>query len=338
MKPILITGATGFLGQHLVRQLKQTERGRTLRLLCRGSSPWDQDAGIEVVRGDITSREDVRRAVEGTGEIYHLAGFVARNPKNVRQLYEVHIEGTRNICEAMLQHKIEKTVVVSSSGTIAVSPQPVAHNEESGYKHDTIGEWPYYLSKLFAEKLALRYREEYGLPIVVANPSLMLGPGDERNSSTGDVVNFLEGQFLAIPKGGMNFVDARDAAAGLIAAMRRGKPGERYLLGGENWTFRELIHQVGKMTGVRPPKLQPSLGFSLASARLLRKLFPLVGKSFRMDDATIKMSALYWYCDTRKAQTELGFKARDAVLTLKETVEDVQLRLKSQVRSQARKN
>ena len=332
MKPILITGATGFLGQHLVHQLKQTEHGRTLRLLCRGSSPWDQDAGIEVVRGDITSREDVRRAVEGAEEIYHLAGMVARDPKNVRPLYEVHIEGTRNICEAMLQHKTEKVVVVSSSGTIAVGPTPVAHNEESGYKHETIGEWPYYLSKLFAEKLALRYQKQYGLPIVVANPSLLMGPGDERNSSTGDIVNFLEGQILAIPKGGMNFVDARDAAAGLIAAMRRGKPGERYLLGGENWTFRELIHQVGKIAGIRPPKLQPSLGFSLASARLLRKLSPLVGKSFRMDDATIKMSALFWYCDTRKAKTELGFEARDAVQTLKDTVEDVQLRLQSQAR------
>ncbi len=327
MKPILVTGATGFLGKHLVEQLKGAEGAAPLRLLCRGPSPWDQDPQVEVVRGDITSSADVCRATEGVSEVYHLAGVVSRNPKDKSLLYQTHVEGTRHICEAARKRGVQKVVVVSSSGTIAVSHDPVTHDENSGYKHEIVGEWPYYLSKIFAEKLAFTYFAQYQLPIVIANPSLLLGPGGHRNSSTRDVALFLEGQILAIPLGGLNFVDARDASAGLIAAMRSGKPGERYLLGGPNWSFRELIDNLSKVSGVRAPKTQPSLRLSLMSARLLRGLFPLFGKSFRLDDASIKMSALFWYCDSGKARAELGFQTRDPMDTLRDTVDNLRLRI-----------
>src|SRR5262249_4977270 len=160
--------------------------------------------------------------------------------------------------------------------------------------------------RIFAEKLALSYFSRYRLPVVVVNPSLLLGPGDERGSSTSDVALFLEGRIMAIPRGGLNFVDVRDAAAGVAAAMRDGRPGERYLLGGPNWTFREFIAMLSRVSGVRGPRLEPSLEFSLKSARALRRLLPLIGKSFALDDASIKMSSLYWYCDCAKARSELG--------------------------------
>lgn len=328
MKSILVTGATGFLGKHLIEQLKRAEVTARLRILCRGASPWDQDSAVDVVRGDITSQEDVFRAAQGAGEIYHLAGVVSRDPKDIGLLYRTHVEGTRNICEAARKYGTQKLVVVSSSGTIAVSREPVVHAEASGYKHEVVGAWPYYLSKIFAEKLAFSYFHQYTLPIVVVNPSLILGPGDDRNSSTRDIALFLEGQILAIPSGGLNFVDVRDVAAGLIAAVRSGRPGERYLLGGPNWTFRELIDNVSRISGVRAPRIQPSLKFSLLSARMLRRLFPVVGKTFRLDDASIRMSALFWYCDSSKARAELGFQSCDPVGTLKDTVEDVRLRVR----------
>ncbi len=328
MNPILVTGATGFLGKHLVEQLKRTEGSARFRILCRGASPWDKDPQVEVFRADITSRDDVLRAAEGMGQIYHLAGVVSRDPKDKPLLYWTHIEGTRNICEAARKHGAEKLVVVSSSGTIAVSPEPTVHDEKSGYKHEVVAEWPYYLSKIFAEKVAFSYFAQDRLPIVVVNPSLLLGPGDDRNSSTRDIALFLEGQILAIPRGGLNFVDARDAAAGLIAAMRSGRPGERYLLGGPNWTFRELIENVSKVSGVLAPKLQLSLRFSLMSARWLRRLYRLAGKTFRLDDASIKMSSLFWYCDSAKARSELGFQTREPIETLKDTVADIRRRVK----------
>jgi nucleoside-diphosphate-sugar epimerase len=326
MKSILVTGATGFLGRHLVQQLKASESEARIRVLCRGASPWDADAQVETVHGDITNPADVDRAAAGASEIYHLAGIVSRDPRAAPLLYQTHIEGTRHVCEAARQHGVQRIVLVSSSGTIAVGREPVVHDENSGYQHEVVGEWPYYLSKIVAEKLALSYFAAYQAPVVIVNPSLLLGPGDDRSSSTHDAALFLRGQILAIPLGGLNFVDARDAAAGLIAAMRSGKPGERYLLGGPNWTFREFIQHLSEVSGVRAPKMQPSLKMQLMSARLLRRLMPLVGKSFPLDDVSIKMSALFWYCDTRKARAELGFTTRDPIETLKDTVDDLRRR------------
>ncbi len=329
MKTVLVTGATGFLGKHLVAQLRASEPEARVRVLCRGVSPWDGDPLIEVARGDIARREDVLRAAQGAEEIYHLAGVVSRDPKDKGLLYRTHVEGTRNVCEAARQSGKPKVVHVSSSGTVAVSREPVVHDENSGFKHEVVGDWPYYLSKIFAEKVALDAAQRDGLPVVIVNPSLLLGPGDDRNSSTRDIALFLQGQILAVPRGGLNFVDVRDVAAGLIAAMRSGKPGERYLLGGPNWTFRELIEAVAKVSGRRAPKMQPSLRFSLISARLLRRVFPLFGKSFKLDDASIKMSAHFWYCNTAKARAQLGFQTRDPFVTLKDTVEDIRRRLGS---------
>src|SRR5271157_438483 len=326
MKSILITGATGFLGKHLAEGLLQSEPETRLRVLCRGRSPWDHNPRVEVVHGDITSAEDVHRAAEGVGEIYHLAGIVSRDPKDVLLLYRTHIDGTRNVCEAARQHSTTKVVIASTSGVMAVSRDAIVHRETSGYKHEVVGEWPYYLSKIFAEKLALDYFERYQLRVTCVNPSLILGPGDDRLSSTRDVALFLRGQIMAIPEGGLNFVDVRDVALALIAAMRRGQPGERYLLGGPNWSFGEFLDALAKVSGLRAPKLRSSVRLSLASARLLRPILPLVGKSFELDDASIKMSALFWYCDSSKARAELGFQTRDPIATLRDTVEDLRQR------------
>jgi dihydroflavonol-4-reductase len=323
MKTILVTGSTGFLGGHLVEQLSAAEPEAQLRLLSRRASRWDQDDRVAIVRGDITSPEDVSRAVAGATEVYHLAGLVSRDPRQADQLYRVHVEGTRNVCEAARHHGIARLLHVSSSGTIAVSREPVVHDEKSGYKHDVVGQWPYYLSKIFSEKLALSYFEQERLSVVVVNPSLLLGPGDEHGSSTGDVRWFLEGQIQALPLGGMSFVDARDAAAGLIAAMRQGRGGERYLLGGPNWTFREIIHVVAELSGRKAPKLQLPVWASLAGAATMRHAYPLAGKKFELDEASVRMSALFWYCDSGKAQRELGFTSRDPHETLRDTIADL---------------
>jgi len=326
MKTILVTGATGFLGKHLVDQLGRQEPEAKLRLLCRSGWLGAPSHRIEVIQGDITSAKDVLDAAAGVAEVYHLAGIVQRDPKDPALLNRVHVEGTRNVCEAIREQGVSKAVLVSSSGTVAVGRTPEVRDEESGYAVDVVGEWPYYTSKIYAEKLALRYFEQEQLPIVIVNPSLLLGPGDDRGSSTGDVALFLEGQIMAVPSGGLNLVDARDAASGLIAAMKRGRTGERYILGGPNWTFREWIARTGQLTGRKAPSLQPPLWAALWSGRILRRLLPLVGKSFKLDDASIKMSAMFWYCDSSKAKRELGFETRDPMITLRETIEDIRRR------------
>ncbi len=329
MKTILVTGSTGFLGAHLVEQLKQHEPDARLRLLCRGASAWSADSAVQVVQGDIVSREDFLRAAEGAAEVYHLAGVVDREAKDYWRQYTTHVEGVRNLCEAVKQHGIGKAVHVSSSGTIAVGPDPVPYDETARFKNDVVAEWPYYLSKIYSEKLALHYAREEGLPLVIANPTLLLGPGDERLSSTGDVALFLDGQILAIPTGGLNLLDVRDAAAGLIATMERGRAGERYLLGGANLSFHEWIRMVSKVSGVAAPKLMVPPALSLFGARVMRKVYPLVGKQFQLDDASVKMSSLFWYCDTSKARRELGFSTREPMETIRDTVEDLRQRGKA---------
>lgn len=320
---ILITGGTGFLGRHLVAHLRQMPGQPILRLLNYGPCPFRDLPGVEVIDGDIRRFDDVARAMEGCQKVYHLAGFVSRNPAHRERLFEVHVQGTRNVCEAALRYKPEKIVAVSSSGTIAVSRDPVPRDETAGYPWELISRWPYYLSKAQAEQEALRYARDHRLPIVIVNPALLLGPGDEFGSSTGDVALFLKGQVLATPRGGICFVDARDAAAALVAAMERGRPGERYLLGAANWTLAEFLQHLASLTGRRAPALQPPFWLARLSTRLLRVAFRLAGRRYELDDVSLEMAYHYWYCDWSKARRELGFEPRDPIETLRDTIQDL---------------
>lgn len=276
--------------------------------------------------GDVTKAKDVDRAVQGCGTIYHLAGIVSRDAADAEKMRQIHVDGTRLILESANKHKVERVVVASSSGTVAVSRIDKVHTEESGFKEAETSRWPYYVTKIAQEKTALEFHAKTKIPIVVVNPSLLLGPGDDRGSSTGDVVDFLEGQVLSIPSGGLNFVDARDAAAGLIAAMERGQPGERYLLGGANWTCGQFLRELAKLSGRRAPVLSSPTWLSLLTAPLLRKAMPWLRRKFTIDDQTIEMSGLFWYCDSSKAQRDLGFEPRDPVETLRDTLDDIYTR------------
>ncbi len=320
MHTVLVTGATGFLGKHLIQLLLDSDSGLRVRAFSRSPFQADGNGRVDSVRGDITVADDVASALDGVDEVYHLAGVVDRSPSDHWLPYRTHVDGTRNLCEAMRSAGPRRCVVVSSSGTVAVSREPVVHTEDSGYKQSVVQEWPYYLSKIYQEKQALWYCEHRNLPIVVVNPSLLLGSGDERLSSTNDVRLFLKGQIKLIPTGGLNLVDVRDAAAGLIGAMRKGEVGERYLLGGENLTFRQWIAHTAHLADVTPPRFQLPERMARYGASALRLLYPMAGKQFELDDASIRMSSLFWYCNSAKARKDLGFTSRPADDTLRETI------------------
>ena len=131
---------------------------------------------------------------------------------------------------------------------------------------------------------------------------------------------------MAIPGGGLNIVDVRDVGAAVMEAMRRGRVGERYLIGGANWTFREWIARTAQASGLKPPSIEPPLWLALAGAKLLRATMPLIGRQFKLDDESIKMSACYWYCNSAKARSELGFTARDPMITLRDTIDYIRRR------------
>ncbi len=321
MHTVLVTGASGFLGKHLVQHLLESDPQIRIIAFSRTRYPGDGDGRVDSVTGDITKADDVSAAVAEADEIYHLAGVVNRSPSDHWALYSTHVGGTRNVFEAVLKSGPRPCVVASSSGTVAVSREPEVHTEESGYKQSILHDWPYYLSKIYQEKQAFWYCEHRKLPIVVVNPSLLLGPGDDRLSSTNDVRLFLKGQIKAVPTGGLNLVDVRDAAAAVASAMRNGRTGERYLLAGDNLTFQEWIAQTAQVAGVSRPSLRPNESLARFGAAALRQIYPLFGKRFELDDATIRMSSLFWYCDAGKARRELGLVTRAAESTLRDTIQ-----------------
>ncbi len=324
MRKILITGATGFLGTHLVNLLleKPLEEvpERSIRLLCRKENPWEGNARVETAEGNVLDRASVEKAVDGVEAIIHLAGVVARDPRNASRMFETHIDGTRNICEAALSKGRPNLIIASSSGTIAASRKPVTHTESSPYAIEVADHWPYYLSKIYQEKTALSYHRTEGLPVVTLNPTLLLGPGDVRLSSTNDVRMFLNRQITNIPGGGLNLVDVRDAAACFISAIRNGRPGRRYLIGGHNMTIREFFFLIQWVSGVRAPLLSLSETWSRRGANVLRRGMKLIGRTFPLDDRTIEMAYRFWYVDNKCAREELGLEPRPAEQTVRDTV------------------
>jgi dihydroflavonol-4-reductase len=301
----LVTGGTGFLGSHVVRQL--VARGERVRVLARGSSePLPE--GAEKIAGDVVrdlpGGVPLQKALEGCERVYHLAGFVSRDPDEGQRMMRVHIDGTRRLLDAAAGRRV---VVASTSGTIAVSREPAPIADESApYATEVVSNWAYYLSKIYQEKLALTYQN-----VVVVNPSLLLGPGDERQSSTGDVKKFLRQQIPIVPPGGLNFVDARDAAAATVTAMDKGRAGERYLLGGPNWSFADFFGRLSRASKVRGPRLRLPDKLTLGATTLLEHAYKALHKQAPVDRISVEMSQVYWYCDSGKAERELGFVARD---------------------------
>lgn len=316
----LVTGGTGFLGSHLVRLLVE-EGVKPLRVLSTSAPAWLEELGVETVEGSITSPETAARAVEGVAEVYHLAGRVSREPDDAHLMYKLHVDGTRVLCEAARVSGVRSIVLASTSGTIAVTEDgDIVPDEDWPTPLDIISRWPYYASKLYQERVALESFSGDGRRLVVMNPSLLLGPGDERLSSTKVVLDFLARKIPTVPKGGLSFVDARDAARAFVAAMRKGEHGERYLLGAANWTFDKLFGRLERITKVPAPFVSLPSKLAVAGARGLSSIFKQWKLAPPVEPSEIEMAGYFWYLDSSKAARELGFTPRDPQETLLDTV------------------
>ena len=315
---LLVTGASGFLGSALLPILAGA--GHRVRALQRSDAAGARALGAEVVRGSVTDGEVVRAALEGVDAVYHLAGRVDFDPAEPRALYDLHVGGTRTLLEACAAAGVKRVILASTSGTIAVSREARSATEDDDPPIALVAGWPYYLSKIYAENAALRIHRDTGLPVVVLNPSLLLGPGDERLSSTDVVWKFLERRIPSLPGGGLSFVDVRDAAAAFASALERGQPGQRYLLGGANMTFAEFLGRLGRISNVDAPWLRLPGPVTVAGSRLLERWHAWRGSETPLDPRSTEMGERFWYVDASRAERELGFTARDPQETLHDTV------------------
>lgn len=316
---LLVTGATGFLGTHLVERLLSSDTAR-LRVLARSSVPDLRERGVEVIEGSILDENACASALEGASAVYHLAGQVSRNPDDGAALYKVHVQGTSILCRAAKKAGVERIVLASTSGTIAVTENGDKVPDESfAPPLKLIGKWPYYTSKLYQEETARRECQG-GPELVILNPSLLLGPGDKRLSSSEDVLRLLACEIPVIPPGGVNFVDVRDAAAAFESALSRGRAGERYLLGGPNWSFETFFAKLSRLGGVKGPRVKlPERIYSFAG-RAVDAFYRQWDRTPPVDRVTVEMGQRFWWLDPSKAERELGFQARDPYETLYDTV------------------
>jgi dihydroflavonol-4-reductase len=316
----LVTGGTGFLGGHLVRQLVAAGE-KNVRVLATSAPAWLAELGVEACEGSITNAADVARAVESVESVYHLAGLVSRDARDAPKMYALHVEGTRLLCEAARASGVKSIVLASTSGTIAVTRDgEFVPDEEQQPPVDIISRWDYYASKFYQERAALENFSGAARRLVIVNPSLLLGPGDDRLSSTKVVLDFLARKIRAVPGGGLSFVDARDVAETMRAAMRRGRHGERYLLGAANWTFDKFFGRLERLTKTSAPRFTLPSALAIKGSQVVNSLYRHWNIASPVEPTEIEMAEHFWYVDSTKAVRELGFNPRDPGETLQETV------------------
>ena len=282
---------------------------------------WLTELGFETIEGSVTKADDVKRAVDGVSDIYHLAGKVSRDNDDSREMYSVNVDGTRLLCEGARNAGVKSIVLASSSGTIAVTDdKDITPNEEWPQPLDIISRWPYYASKFYQERAALELLSGSKTRLVIMNPSLLLGPGDERLSSTKVVLDFMARKISAMPSGGLSFVDVRDAAAAFRAAMQHGQNGERYLLGAANWSFEKFFGRLERLTKIAAPRISLPSRLAVAGSQVVSALYKHWKLASPVQPAAVEMAEYFWYLDSSRAEQALGFAPRDPGETLQDTV------------------
>ena len=318
-KKILITGGTGFLGVHLVRQLIDAGE-KNLRVIASSVPEWMKDAGVEPVEGSVTDADDIANAVRGASAIFHLAGKVSRDNSDAALMNKIHVQGPRLICEAAKEAGVKTMILASYSGTIAVSEDDQVRDETFPPPVEIISRWAYYASKYFQERTALDSFDGDGRRLVIMNPTLLLGPDDERLSSTKPVLDFLGRKIPYTPSGGLSFVDARDAASAFITSLDKGRHQEKYLLGAANMTFAEFFARLERLSGVSAPMLKVPRKLAMAGSAVIDSVFKSWGKASPIQPKEVEQAEYFWYLDSTKAIEERGFAPRDPQETLSATI------------------
>jgi dihydroflavonol-4-reductase len=320
-RPTLVTGANGHLGSNLCRLL--AARGERVRAMMRASASPDalRDLDVEIVRGDILDAASTARAIAGCARVYHAAaGFVmwARDP--ARDIVAPSVTGTRHVVEAAAAADVEKLLYVSTTGTVGIATTPDRRLDESS--HNAAPHTWYLQGKVAAEKEALAIAARTGLPLTIVNPAMILGPRFAKPSeSVRQVADFVSQGAPFWFDGGFGMVDVEDVARGAIAAMDRGRTGERYILSGDDVTVRELFTTIGELVGLRPPRWRAPVPVVRTLAGIMEGVATLTGARPVLDRSQVdELFGKYGYFDSGKAVRELGYTWRPARDAIRRTV------------------
>jgi dihydroflavonol-4-reductase len=302
----LVTGATGFLGSHVARQL--AARGDQVRVLVRPSSDTRALDGLDAERftGDVRDVASLDRALTGVNRVFHVAADYRLWARNPREIYESNVTGTRNLLEASRRAGVEKFVHTSTVATIAVPRKDGLPDETmKSSVQEMIGH--YKRSKYEAEQCAMGAAEA-GLPVVIVNPTTPVGPGDWKPTPTGKiVVDFLNGRMPGYVDTGLNFVPVEDCAAGHLLAAERGRVGERYILGGRNLTLKEVLEMLAPISGLRAPRWKFPHALAYVAACVDTAISALTGREPQIPLEGVRMARHKMFIDASKATRELGF-------------------------------
>jgi dihydroflavonol-4-reductase len=309
----LVTGATGFVGSHVARQL--VGAGHTVRVLVRRESNLQSIAGLagERVDGDLRDTASVERAMQGVRQVFHVAADYRLWAKNPAEIYESNVEGTRRILAAAVRQGVQRIVYTSTVATIAVPDLDHADgktlpNEDTQASLDQmIGH--YKRSKFLAEREAIKAAAA-GAPVVIVNPTTPVGPGDWKPTPTGRIiVDFLNGKMPAYVDTGLNVADVEDVAAGHLLAAERGSVGERYILGGRNMTLKQILDALSAITGRPAPRVRLPHAVALAAGYADELFSRCVGREPHIPVEGVKMSRHRMFVASDKAEKELGYRA-----------------------------
>ncbi len=320
-KPVLVTGATGFVGTAVARAL--IAAGRRVRALCRPSSDRRNLAGLklEICQGSLEDSASLAAAVADCGALYHVAADYRLWVRDPEAMYRVNVEGTRALMTAALAAGVERVVYTSSVATLGLHVDGMPADETTpSTLDDMVG--PYKRSKFLAEAEVRRLIEAQRLPAVIVNPSTPIGPRDLKPTPTGRmIVEAASGRMPAFVDTGLNLVHVDDVAQGHLLAEERGRVGERYILGGENLSLAEILRRIAKLTGRRAPTLRLPLPAVWPVAAVAEALGRLTGKEPMVTFDSLRMARKTMFFSTAKAERELGFRARPVDQALADAIE-----------------
>jgi len=312
-----VTGATGFVGSHVARAL--AEQGADLRLLVRSTSNPRNIEGLNAERviGDLRESASIERAISGCDVVFHVAADYRLWVRDPEQMYGSNVEGTRTIIDAARKNRVRRVIYTSSVATMGFTANGRSADEDSPVSLDLmIGH--YKRSKFMAEQVALAAGKEAAkekagskaTEVVVVNPTTPVGEQDIKPTPTGRIiVDFLKKKFPAYVDTGLNLVDVDTCARGHVAALEKGRSGERYILGGENLTLKQILDKLGAITGLPSPNVKVPYFVALASG-VVDELVTgrILNREPRATVEAVKMSRKKMFVTSAKAERELGWK------------------------------